>query len=217
MGQIDRWVLRRAVRLLHDHHHAGHDISLSVNLSGKTMNDLALPGDLAMMLAAHPIPEDRMVIEVTETAAIVNIDRARQLAKDLRALGCRFAPDDFGAGFASFYYLKHLDFDYLKIDGEFIQHLADTPTHRLVVQAVVDIARGLGTKTVAEFVEDQTTVEVLHDLGVDYGQGYHLGRPGPLAERLPILPAPAPTPAPPAPNPRRRHTAGPVRFLFSFT
>jgi EAL domain-containing protein (putative c-di-GMP-specific phosphodiesterase class I) len=122
--------------------------------------------------------------------------RARQLAKDLRALGCRFALDDFGAGFASFNYLKHLDFDYLKIDGEFIQNLADTPTDRLVVQAVVDIARGLGTKTVAEFVEDQTTVEVLHDLGVDYGQGYHLGRrPGLLEERLPMLPAPAPKPA----------------------
>jgi diguanylate cyclase (GGDEF)-like protein len=191
MGLIDRWVLRRAVALLHEHAVAGNEISLAVNISGKTMNDLDLSGDLAAMLAEHPVPEGRLVIEVTETAAIVNIDRARQLAHELRALGCRFALDDFGAGFASFYYLKHLDFDYLKIDGEFIQKLTQTATDQLVVQAVVDIARGLNTRTIAEFVEDQATLELLARFGVDYGQGFHLGRPGPLEERLPPLP-PAP-------------------------
>jgi diguanylate cyclase (GGDEF)-like protein/PAS domain S-box-containing protein len=190
MGEIDRWVLRKAVKLLHDHQVAGNDIRLAVNLSGKTMNDVNLAADLAEMLAEHPIPDGRLIIEVTETAAIVNIDRARDLARELRRLGCRFALDDFGAGFASFYYLKHLAFDYLKIDGEFIKNLTSTPTDQLVVRAVVQIAKGLGTETVAEFVGDEATLDMLRDLGVDYGQGFHLGRPGPLAENLPPLEPP---------------------------
>ena len=180
IGNIDRWVLQRAVRILHDHHLAGQEISLTVNLSGKTMNDLAIAHDLAAMLAAHPIPRGNLIVEVTETAAIVNINRAGELARDLRSLGCDFALDDFGSGFASFYYLKHLDFDYLKIDGEFIARLVDTPADQLVVRAVVDIARGLGTRTIAEFVSDDRTVDLLREMGVDYGQGYHLGRPAPL-------------------------------------
>jgi diguanylate cyclase (GGDEF)-like protein/PAS domain S-box-containing protein len=188
MGAIDRWVLGQAIQLLDAHGRAGNDISLSVNLSGKTMNDDALPAELAGMLAMRPIEPDRLVIEVTETAAIVNIDRARELANDLRGLGCGFALDDFGSGFASFYYLKHLDFDFLKIDGEFIRKLSSTPTDQLVVRAVVDIARGLDTKTVAEFVGDEVTVELLRSLGIDYGQGYHLGRPGPVSRVLPPLP-----------------------------
>jgi diguanylate cyclase (GGDEF)-like protein/PAS domain S-box-containing protein len=190
MGEIDRWVLRTAVKLLHDHHKAGNVITLAVNLSGKTMNDLALPADLGAMLVEYPIPEGRLIIEVTETAAIVNIDRARELARELRAMGCRFALDDFGAGFASFYYLKHLAFDYLKIDGEFIRKLTTTPTDQLVVRAVVEIAKGLGTETVAEFVGDEATLDMLRDLGVNYGQGFHLGRPGPLGENLPPLDPP---------------------------
>ena len=95
--------------------------------------------------------------------------------------------DDFGAGFASFHYLKHVKFDYLKIDGEFIRSLCSTPTDQLVVKAVVTIAHGLGARTVAEFVGDDETVELLRELGVDYGQGYHLGRPAALDETLPYL------------------------------
>jgi diguanylate cyclase (GGDEF)-like protein/PAS domain S-box-containing protein len=184
IGEIDRWVLRRTIRLLHDQQRQGHDLSLAVNLSGKTMNDLRLADDLAAILERYPITPGRLVVEVTETAAIVNIERARNLARDLRTLGCEFALDDFGAGFASFYFLKHLDFDYLKIDGEFITNLVTDSTDRLVVQAVVDIARGLGTRTIAEFVGDEATTELLHVFGIDYAQGYHLGRPGPIAETL---------------------------------
>jgi len=189
IGEIDRWVLGQAVRLLHAHAEVGSDVSLSVNLSGRTMNDLSLAGDLAEILKRHPIPPGRLVVEVTETAAIVNIERARELAQELRKLGCLFALDDFGAGFASFYYLKHLEFDYLKIDGEFITKLVSTEVDRLVVRAVVDIARGLGTQTVAEFVGDDETVVLLRQFGVDYGQGYHLGMPGPVDEVLPKLAA----------------------------
>jgi EAL domain-containing protein (putative c-di-GMP-specific phosphodiesterase class I) len=158
------------------------------------MNDPELGRDLAAMMDEYPIPRDRLVIEVTETATIVNIERARELARELRQLGCLIALDDFGSGFASFYYLKHLDFDYLKIDGEFIKQLVRTDTDQLVVRAVVDIAQGLGTKTVAEFVGDDLTVELLRDLGVDYGQGYHLGEPRPLEEALAGLTRPSSIP-----------------------
>ena len=175
--QIDRWVLERAVRHLHESHAAGSDLILSVNVSGTTMGDRELGSHVAELLSCYPIPPDSLVIEITETAAITNIDRARALAHELRTLGCRLALDDFGAGFASFYYLKHLRFDYLKIDGEFIRDLCATPTDRLVVKAIVTIAHGLGTRTIAEFVGDDATVELLRELGVDHGQGYHLGRP----------------------------------------
>ena len=130
-----------------------------MNLSGKTMNDPDIADDLAAMVAALPDPRrpahrrghrDRGDRRTSNGPA--------SLAAELRTLGCRFALDDFGAGFASFYYLKHLDFDYLKIDGEFITKLTDNPTDQLIVKALVDIAHGLGTKTVAEFVGDEATV-----------------------------------------------------------
>ena len=185
--QIDHWVLRQAVVHLSESHAAGEDLLLTVNVSGKTMGDHTLGAYVAGLIADHPIEAERLVIEITETAAITNMDRARVLAAELRALGCRLALDDFGAGFASFYYLKHLDFDYLKVDGEFIRNLPNTPVDQLVVKAVVDIARGTGTRTVAEFVGDDETLRLVGELGVDFAQGYHLGRPAPLEERLPHL------------------------------
>lgn len=182
--QLDRWVLARAVALVRAREAAGRPVNVTVNLSGRTVNDPTLARDVELLLREGPIREGALTVEVTETEAIVNIDRARVLARDLRALGCRFALDDFGAGFASFYYLKHLAFDLLKIDGEFIRQLPITPTDRLVVRAVVDIAKAMGTQTCAEFVGDDETVELLRELGVDYGQGFHLGRPRPVDELL---------------------------------
>ena len=186
-GSIDRWVLGEAVKMLHDYTAAGHDLSFAVRLSDKVLDDLAIADDLAAMVAEHPISDGRLVVEITETAAAANIERARDLAGQLRKLGCRCALDCFGAGFGSFYFLEQLDLDYLKIDGHLIAKLTDTRTDQLVVKAIVDIAHGLGTKTVAEFVGDDATLELLRSLGVDYCQGDHLGRPGPISERLPDL------------------------------
>jgi diguanylate cyclase (GGDEF)-like protein/PAS domain S-box-containing protein len=187
IDKIDQWVLGEAVRHLSRSHAAGNDLMLTVNVSGKTMGDARLGAYVERLLTEHPIRPDRLVIEITETAAIINIERAHRLAQELRALGCRMALDDFGAGFASFYYLKHLEFDYLKIDGEFIRNLCATPTDQLVVQAVVTVAAGLKTSTIAEFVGDDATLELLKDLGVSYGQGFHLGRPAALGQTLPYL------------------------------
>jgi diguanylate cyclase (GGDEF)-like protein/PAS domain S-box-containing protein len=187
--EIDRWVFEQAAQLLAQHADAGWDIGLNVNFSGKTMSDPTILADISEVLARHPVAAGRLVVEVTETAAIVNIERARDVALRLRELGCGFALDDFGAGFASFYYLKHVAFDYLKIDGEFVRNLGDNPTDRLVVQSLVQIAKGLGARTIAEFVGDAGVLETLGELDVDFGQGYWLGAPKPIAEILPALAA----------------------------
>jgi diguanylate cyclase (GGDEF)-like protein/PAS domain S-box-containing protein len=181
---IDRWVVDHAVALLRREHDAGRPVTLSVNLSGRTIGNAEFAGWLEELLTATPVPRERLIVEITETAAIVNLERARALADTLRRLGCLLALDDFGAGFASFAYLKHLRFDVLKIDGEYVRGLRDSPTDRLVVEAVVQIARGLGTPSLAEFVTDSDTLEAVRALGVDYAQGFHLGAPVPVDQAL---------------------------------
>jgi EAL domain-containing protein (putative c-di-GMP-specific phosphodiesterase class I) len=177
---IDRWVVRRAIELLATEKHAGREVSLSINLSAKSLTDPSLTAFVAGELSNAGIDGTGLCVEVTETAAIINVDRAQRFAQRLAELGCEFALDDFGAGFASFYYLKHMVFDYVKIDGEFIERLPDSHVNQLVVQAVVGIARGLGKRTIAEFVSDSETVELLDRYGVDYVQGFFVAKPRPL-------------------------------------
>jgi diguanylate cyclase (GGDEF)-like protein/PAS domain S-box-containing protein len=182
IGSIDRWVLRQAIALLATEKRAGRPIELAVNLSAKSVVDPELPEFVAAELRAAGIDGHGLCVEITETAAIVNVDRARQCAQLLGELGCQFALDDFGAGFASFYYLKHLAFDYVKIDGEFIRNLPESHINQLVVQSLVEIAQGLGKKTIAEFVGDAETLELLRRYGVDYAQGFFISKPQPLEE-----------------------------------
>jgi diguanylate cyclase (GGDEF)-like protein len=178
--QIDRWVIRHAIALLAERKRAGCPIHLSLNLSAKSITDPDLLGFFTAQLQSEGIDGRGLCVEVTETAAIVNVDRAKHFAHTLEELGCEFALDDFGAGFASFYYLKHMVFDYVKIDGEFIRDLPASKVNQLVVRSVVDIARGLGKRTIAEFVGDQETQDLLRRYGVDYAQGFHVARPQPL-------------------------------------
>jgi diguanylate cyclase (GGDEF)-like protein/PAS domain S-box-containing protein len=181
---IDRWVARRALELIAEH--AGEGLRLTVNLSGRTLTDDRLLADLEDGFAQTGADPGCLTFEVTETAAVANIHLAREFAERLRAIGCRFALDDFGAGFGSFYYLKHLPFDYLKIDGEFISNCLSNRTDQLVIRAVVDIAQGLGKETVAEFAADEELVQFLRSQGVDYAQGFHIGKPMPLPEALAV-------------------------------
>ena len=180
--EIDKWVLSHAIRLLAREQQGGRDISLEVNLSGKSITDPEVPELISRELGSAGADPRGLCLEVTETTAIVNIDRAKQFARSLSELGCEFALDDFGAGFASFYYLKHLRFDYLKIDGEFIKDIASNPTDQLVVRSLVQIAQGLGKRTIAEFVSDQEGLELLRRYGVDYAQGFYVGRPSAIPE-----------------------------------
>jgi diguanylate cyclase (GGDEF)-like protein/PAS domain S-box-containing protein len=182
--EIDRWVTDRAITILAEHRAAGHQLCLGVNLSGHTIGDPGLLTLIKRRLAETGVPPDQLIFEITETATVSHIARAATFADQLAELGCRFALDDFGAGFGSLYYLKHLAFDYLKIDAEFVAHCTESESDRALISAVVGIARGLGTLTIAECVEDQATIDVLTGLGVDYGQGYHLGRPAPLSQHL---------------------------------
>jgi diguanylate cyclase (GGDEF)-like protein len=175
--EIDRWVLREAVSILHARPNAG---GLLVNLSAASLVDPNLAPDLAAMFSATGVDPTRLTLEITETAAIAHMERARALAEQLRGLGCGLALDDFGAGFASFYYLKHLPVDVLKIDGEFIRDLARDAMSQAVVRAVVQTAAAVGRETIAECVEDDQAFELLRELGVDAAQGWHVGRPGPL-------------------------------------
>jgi EAL domain-containing protein (putative c-di-GMP-specific phosphodiesterase class I) len=179
--EIDRWVLGEAMRLIADQEQAGRDVRLEVNLSGRSVGDPQILEFIEEGLGRTGIAPASLVLEVTETAAIANIDRARGFASRLQTLGCRFALDDFGAGFGSFYYLKHIPFDYVKIDGEFIRNLPASKTDQLILDSIVQMSRGLGKHTIAEYVEDGETVEVLKQHGVDYGQGFHLGKPAPVS------------------------------------
>jgi diguanylate cyclase (GGDEF)-like protein/PAS domain S-box-containing protein len=181
IGGVDRWVTQQAVRLIEAHNREGRELILEVNLSGRTMGDARFPDDVKKQLASARIDPASLIFEVTETAAVADIEQARGFAQSLAKLGCRFALDDFGAGYASFYYLKHLPISYLKIDGEFVRDLPDSPTDRLIVKALVDVCDGLGIKTIAEFVGDQRTMDMVRDLGVDFAQGYHLGKPEPIS------------------------------------
>jgi diguanylate cyclase (GGDEF)-like protein/PAS domain S-box-containing protein len=181
---IDRWVLSRAVQLIAEQRDAGREVRLEVNLSGRSVGDAELLGLIESELEARAIDPASLVFEVTETAAIANMDRARGFATRLQALGCGFALDDFGAGFGSFYYLKHIPFDYVKIDGEFIRNLPASSTDQLILDSIVQMSKGLGTRTIAEFVGDRETVKVLKEHGVDYAQGYHLGKPRAVSDAL---------------------------------
>jgi diguanylate cyclase (GGDEF)-like protein/PAS domain S-box-containing protein len=182
---IDRWVLGEALKLIAQQRDWGREVHLAVNISGRSVGAPELLALVERGLISTGIDPACLILEVTETAAIANMDRARGFANELQSLGCHFALDDFGAGFGSFYYLKHIPFDYVKIDGEFIRNLPVSITDQLILDSIVQMSNGLGKHTVAEFVGDQETVEVLKAHGVDYGQGYHLGRPIPVSEALP--------------------------------
>lgn len=154
-------------------------VVLSVNLSAAYVGDHDLYDWLAGELKRRAIDPHRLIFEVTETAAIRNVVRACSFMENLKGLGCRFALDDFGTGFSSFSYLRTLPVDIIKIDGSFVRRLADNPADQALVQSVTRIAHSLDKTVVAEHVEDQQVLELLRGYGVDYAQGYHIGRPTP--------------------------------------
>lgn len=183
--EIDRLVLDRVAALLGGRRSAWRrgasgDARVAINLSALSVTDPTMLAHIACCLDRHGVDPGRLVIEITETAAISDMDRAQSFCRDVSALGCEVALDDFGAGFGSFQYLKHLSFDYLKIDGGFIRTLPSSAKDQLVVQALVALARGMGVRTIAEYVTDRATLELLRRYGVDYAQGFELGRPHPL-------------------------------------
>jgi len=172
--EIDRWVISQSVALLAE----SRDIpSLAVNISGRSFDDPLLPQYIAEELSKHEVEPYRLLVELTETAAVSDLHDAQRFIEALHQTGCRVCLDDFGTGFSSFAYLKHLKADILKIDGLFIRDLSNDRDNQVFVKSIVDVARGMRKITVAEFVEDAETLEMLKVFGVDLVQGYHLDMP----------------------------------------
>ena len=174
---IDRWVITNAIETLAKQRATLPELCYTINLSAQTLNTLAICDLIQDKLHATGLDPAALIFEVTETAAISDLNAAAALLARLRALGCRTALDDFGSGMSSFAYLKELPVDIVKIDGRFVKHIATSAVDKAMVRAMNDIAHALGKETIAEFVEDEAAFQILIELGVDYGQGYHLGRP----------------------------------------
>ena len=187
--ELDRWVVGQAVAML-DKFYADSNgekkpkppFGLHVNLSGSSITDASVLEFIERLFDTTDAFPGAITFEITETAAIRNFETAAAFADRLTEFGCEVAIDDYGVGFGPFYYLKHLPFDLIKIDGDFIRDLPRNDADQLTVKAIVDIARGLGKKTIAEYVEEPSTVGLLRELGVDMAQGFHLGKPIAVSE-----------------------------------
>jgi EAL domain-containing protein (putative c-di-GMP-specific phosphodiesterase class I) len=174
---IDHIVIDKTMKFLSNLNKRGLFPSFSINLSGKELSDEGLLEYLTLKLSEMQVDPKHLVFEITETSAIRESDKAREFIKNLRAIGCGISLDDFGVGFTSFKYLKELEVDYIKIDGLFIKDLHKNHNDRLFVKAIADVAKGMKIKTIAEFVEHEETLKILQEYGVDYAQGYFIGKP----------------------------------------
>jgi EAL domain-containing protein (putative c-di-GMP-specific phosphodiesterase class I) len=181
MPLIDRGVLQTALAALQRRVPAEREAQLwAINLSATTLEDDAFADFVCAELGKSGVPASRLCFEVTETAALTHMERAMSFIHRMRALGCKFALDDFGSGMSSFGYLKQLPVDLVKIDGSFIRDIQTDPMSLSIVRALTEICHQAKVQVVAEFVENAEIATVLRELGVDFGQGYGLHRPEPL-------------------------------------
>lgn len=178
MPQIDAWVLTHAMQKLAELQASGVTPTFTINISGQTLDADHLVPLLKRLLQQHRLDPTTLILEITETSAIANLDGAKRLIAEMRSLGCRFALDDFGSGFSSFNHLKHLPVDFIKIDGQFVQGMVNDPIDRAIVASINDIAHSFGKRTVAEFVETPAILRLLKEYGVDYAQGHYIASPG---------------------------------------
>jgi diguanylate cyclase (GGDEF)-like protein/PAS domain S-box-containing protein len=174
---VDRWIVNRALSQLARLHSQGEEVRFSINLSGKAFEDASLLPMIQNLLVDARIDPSKVCFEITETAAIAKLSEAKKFISALKSMGCLFALDDFGAGFSSFAYLKNLPVDKLKIDGAFVQGMATSQIDQAMVKSMNQVAQALGKQTIAEYVEDAATLELLRDFGVDYAQGNYIGKP----------------------------------------
>lgn len=183
--ELDRWVIRAAFGWMsEDRSRLARVCGYAINLSGISLSDERLRPFVLEQLEELPVPPEKVIFEVTETAAIDKLSVAQDFIHSLKALGCRFSLDDFGVGHGSFAYLRNLPVDKIKIDGMFVKDLCDNPNDRAVVKSINEIAHFMERRTVAEFVEDDDILAVLRGLEVDYAQGYGVEKPMPISELL---------------------------------
>lgn len=178
VSELDQWVVRKTFEWIRRHPAAFERIgSFSINLSGQSVNSKTFLAFMEEELGRGDIPGQKLIFEITESAAIDSFANAEQFIKKFRRYGCRFSLDDFGVGFSSFSYLKNLKVDYLKIDGSFIRDMARNEVDVALVSSMHETSRFLGIKTIAECVENQETLDRLKEIGVNYVQGYFTGKP----------------------------------------
>ena len=180
MSQIDRWVIENAFQRYMRLFGPDDEATIAINLSGNSIADPSLMAFVHTALYESGIPPKRVCFEITETAAISNLEQARLFVIDLKALGCKFALDDFGSGLSSFTYLKNLPVDYLKIDGSFVRDMTNDSVSQAMVAAINEVGHIMGIKTIAECAENEKIVAQLTKLGVDYAQGFAVGNPMPM-------------------------------------
>lgn len=171
---IDRWVVKQSIDLLSSNPDSP---PLAINISGRTFDEPSLPHYIKNLLTSCNVEPQRLIIELTETAAVSDIQDAQRFIEAIHRMGCQVCLDDFGSGFSTFGYLKYLGVEILKIDGLFIHDLPNNRENQIFVKAMVEVARGLGKISVAEFVEDEATFNMIKKLGIDLAQGYYFGRP----------------------------------------
>ena len=189
MPAIDHWVVAHVFNFLHNYarNNGTKDLPvLAINLSGESMGSEELLAYIRAQFELKIIPAANICFEITETAAIGNLNEAISFIKSLKKLGCEFALDDFGSGLSSFSYLKSLPVDYLKIDGVFVKDIVDDPVDAAMVEAINQVGHIMKIKTIAEFVENGEIMDILRKLGVDYAQGYHIDKPLPIDEKFPV-------------------------------
>ncbi len=177
MPEIDQWVIRNALGRLGEFRDTHKDVRFALNISGNIFEDTDLYRRIDETLKDNHLSPDSLVLEITEQIAVRNIVKAAKQIKEIKELGCKFAIDDFGSGHSSYTYLKGLPVDYIKIDGSFIQNLTSDVIDRTIVSSIAQIAKGTDKQTIAEHVEDAATVDLLRELGVDYAQGFYVGKP----------------------------------------
>lgn len=179
VGLIDRMIIKKAMETQARMLKKGILLSFAMNLSGKDLGDPELLDYVKARIIETGADPKCLVFEITETAAISDFDKATKFVRSLKELGCHFSLDDFGVGFTSFTYLKELQVDYIKIDGSFIRKLHESPNDQVFVKAITDLAKGLKIKSTAEFVENEESLKLLKAFGVDFAQGYLIGKPSP--------------------------------------
>jgi len=178
MTQLDRWVVTHAFKWLSENAEVTKDLyKCSINLSGQSISEGHFLAFVKEQLTQYRINPEKICFEITETAAILNLIKATGFISDLKSLGCFFALDDFGSGLSSFAYLKNLPVDYVKIDGMFVRDIASDPIDQEMVRSITGIAKAMGKQTIAEFVENDSIIDILQDIDVDYIQGYGVARP----------------------------------------
>jgi diguanylate cyclase (GGDEF)-like protein/PAS domain S-box-containing protein len=183
MPKIDRWVIGHVIDWCGRRVRAGHIPPVcGINLSGTSLSDRSLSGTIQEQLLQHNVAAESLYFEITETAAIHNIQAAAAFIRELKQIGCRFALDDFGSGVSSFSYLKNLEVDFVKISGEFVQDILRDPVDEAMVEAVNRVGHVMGIATIAEEAENQAILDRLRTIGVDFAQGFGVSRPAPLEE-----------------------------------